>query len=209
MIARPCWRLITWQTWAPLDTPISSGMRHSNSVPVWMLHMMILQHPWWVSARIISQLLGSPLASLGHILYWLAALGVCGCTTKPPRPIDRHRPSFDLPTCFAQWLHLSKFRAMCKTTQQHGRQLKRARYLDQIQQAECAAQAHNPYVLYRASSCTQTQADQVKPGDFCACLQVSVDLSQAFDTAPWDLLELALDRTGAPLELKALDHGLD
>ena len=44
---------------------------------------------------------------------------------------------------------------------------------------------------------------QVKPGDFCACLQISVDLSQAFDTAPWDLLELALDRTGAPLELKA------
>ena len=38
--------------------------------------------------------------------------------------------------------------------------------------------------------------------DFVAALQVSLDLSQAFDTAPWSLLEAALARTRAPRKLR-------
>ncbi|CAE7226408.1 unnamed protein product [Symbiodinium sp. CCMP2592] len=38
---------------------------------------------------------------------------------------------------------------MRKLTQSYGRQVKRSRYLDQIQKAEEAANAHNPYELYR------------------------------------------------------------
>ena len=93
-------------------------------------YMMILQPPWWMSARIISQLLG---------ICWLAALGVCGCTTKPPRPIVIDPALIYLPALHNGFIYP---RAMRKTTRQHGRPLKRAGYLDQIQQAECAAQAN-------------------------------------------------------------------
>ena len=37
---------------------------------------------------------------------------------------------------------------------------------------------------------------------YVAALQVSIDLSQAFDSAPWDLLREALRRTSAPLNLQ-------
>ena len=47
----------------------------------------------------------------------------------------------------------------------------------------------------------QRRAGTVKQGDFCACLQISVDLSQAFDTAPWALIHESLQRTGAPQAL--------
>ena len=47
----------------------------------------------------------------------------------------------------------------------------------------------------------QRRAGTVKQGDFCACLQISVDLSQAFDTAPWELIHESLKRTGAPQAL--------
>ena len=61
----------------------------------------------------------------------------------------QRRLSFDLPTCFAQWHHASRFKAMHREAKRHGRLVKRERYLDQIQQAEEAAASHNAYVLYR------------------------------------------------------------
>ena len=61
----------------------------------------------------------------------------------------QRRESFDIPTCFAQWHHASRFKAMHREAQRHGRLVKRERYLNQIQQAEEAAASHNAFVLYR------------------------------------------------------------
>ena len=61
----------------------------------------------------------------------------------------QRRESFDIPTCFAQWHHASRFKAMHKEAKRHGRLMKRERYLSQIQQAEEAAASHNAFVLYR------------------------------------------------------------
>ena len=44
----------------------------------------------------------------------------------------------------------------------------------------------------------QRREGTIKRGDFCACLQISVDLSQAFDTAPWELIHESLRRARAP-----------
>ena len=38
------------------------------------------------------------------------------------------------------------------------------------------------------TTCIKEGRGTIKRGDFCACLQISVDLSQAFDTAPWELI---------------------
>ena len=154
----------------------------------------------------------------------------------------RHRPSFDLPTCFAQWFHLSKGYAQNYPAAWSATEACRVLGSNSASRMRCTGKPYamkylrcipqHAYLAFRSTYSAIVQVtghcrrgrsllssythnlhckrqDQVKPGDFCACLQVSVDLSQAFDTAPWDLLELALDRTGAPLELKALDHGLD
>ena len=61
----------------------------------------------------------------------------------------QRRESFDLPTCFAQWHHASRFQTMHREAKRHGRLVKRERYLNQIQQAEEAAASHNAFVLYR------------------------------------------------------------
>ena len=61
----------------------------------------------------------------------------------------QRRESFDIPTCFAQWHHASRFQAMHREAKRHGRLVKRERYLNQIQQAEEAAASHNAFVLYR------------------------------------------------------------
>ena len=61
----------------------------------------------------------------------------------------QRRESYDIPTCFAQWHHTSRFQAMHREAKRHGRLVKRERYLNQIQQAEEAAASHNAFVLYR------------------------------------------------------------
>ena len=43
-----------------------------------------------------------------------------------------------------------------------------------------------------------TKRDGGRQHDFVCALQVSLDMSQAFDRAPWELIEMAVQRTGAP-----------
>ena len=42
----------------------------------------------------------------------------------------------------------------------------------------------------------------IKPSKFTGALQVSIDLAQAFDRAPWSLLQEAVDRTASPQKLR-------
>ena len=98
--------------------------------------------------------------------------------------------------------------------QEHLRNVPQYAYLPKRDTGLATSQAINHCRKARALLKAQNiSIQQARAGNklmrFAGALQVSIDLAQAFDRAPWDLLKEALSRMSSPEKASGSYNGLD